>query len=262
MLAIKPKQNKIIFTDLDGTLLDHHSYDFSPANEMLHYLKLNDIPIILTTSKTMPEVIALQKQLGIHYPFIIENGAGIVIPTKNEYKMIHLGKTHNTILKAFKRYQKKYSMEGFSSMSIEKVADLTNLPYDNAKMAKERSYGEPFLLEPKSDYINLRQTARNEGFDIVQGGRFYHLITKNIDKANAIKELTKIYENEFDEIYTTIALGDGNNDVTMLENVDIAILIPKYDGSYISNSIKNIKKAKTPGPKGWNESLKEVFNVS
>lgn len=56
MFRKKPKQNIIIFTDLDGTLLDHNSYDFSEALEMLSYIKNHNIPLILTTSKTKIEV--------------------------------------------------------------------------------------------------------------------------------------------------------------------------------------------------------------
>ena len=146
MLAIKPIHNIIIFTDLDGTLLDHNTYDFSPALEIIEYCKINNIPIIITTSKTKSEVLQLQEQLKIDFPFIIENGAGIVIPTKDGLETIDLGITYDKTIEAFKKYQKNYNMEGFNSMSTQKVSELTNLPLEDASMAKQRSYGEPFLL--------------------------------------------------------------------------------------------------------------------
>lgn len=261
MLTIKPKQNTIIYTDLDGTLLDHNSYDFTPALEMINYLKEQDIPIILTTSKTKDEVIELQKKLQIKFPFIIENGAGIFFPKDDSYEVENLGITYDKTLETFNKYKKEYTMEGFSQMSDEKVAKLTGLSLDEAKLARARSYGEPFLLEPSNAYINLRQIARNDGFDIVKGGRFFHLITKGIDKANATQHLTKIYEKTFGEKFTTIALGDGENDLTMLKSADTPILIPRYDNTFISHNIKHLTKASYPGPKGWNDALKKVFNV-
>jgi mannosyl-3-phosphoglycerate phosphatase len=262
MNITKPTQNIIIFTDLDGTLLDHHTYDFAPALFMLEYLKKQNIPVILTTSKTKEEVLLLQNKLDINYPFIVENGAGIFFPSKDKLDVIHLGITYDKTLETFKKYKKDFILEGFFQMSDEKVAQLTGLDLEDAKLARSRSYGEPFLFDDTKDYIALRQLARNEGYDIVKGGRFYHLITKGIDKANSVLHLKKIYEEKFNAPFKTIALGDGNNDLTMLEAVDTPILIPKYDGNYISHTIKHITKAKYPGPKGWNQALKEYFNVS
>ena len=57
----KKKENYLIFTDLDGTLLDHATYSFNDAKEMLSYLKLNDIPLIIITSKTKHEILKLRR---------------------------------------------------------------------------------------------------------------------------------------------------------------------------------------------------------
>ena len=97
--------------------------------------------------------------------------------------------------------------------------------------------------------------------DIVQGGRFYHLITKGQDKANAIKHLVKQYEKNSDDKFKTIALGDSANDLNMLQSVDIPVLIPHPDGSFLECSIEGVTKAPFPGPKGWNAVLKEYFDV-
>ena len=37
----------IIFTDLDGTLLDRNTYSFEPANLLFDLIWLKDIPLIL-----------------------------------------------------------------------------------------------------------------------------------------------------------------------------------------------------------------------
>ena len=83
--------NIIIFTDLDGTLLDHTNYGFEAALPMLDFIKTNDIPLIIVTSKTKNEVIRIQELLGFKAPFIIENGAGIFIPFEDTYEEIALG---------------------------------------------------------------------------------------------------------------------------------------------------------------------------
>ena len=70
----------IIFTDLDGTLLDHHTYRFDAAVEALTELKFRSIPVILNTSKTAEESITLSIELDICHPVIVENGGAIVLP--------------------------------------------------------------------------------------------------------------------------------------------------------------------------------------
>ena len=71
---------QIFITDLDGTLLDHHTYDYSPAWPALHRLKKEHAPLILSTSKTAAEIIPFRLEIDNHDPFIVENGGGIFIP--------------------------------------------------------------------------------------------------------------------------------------------------------------------------------------
>ncbi len=46
----------VVFTDLDGTLLDHDSYSYTAAEPALDFIRNNNIPLIFTTSKTAIEV--------------------------------------------------------------------------------------------------------------------------------------------------------------------------------------------------------------
>ncbi len=65
------------FSDLDGTLLDSHSYDWQPAARLSRLHEAN-IPVILCSSKTSAEMLYLQKMLGLQgLPLIAENGAVI-----------------------------------------------------------------------------------------------------------------------------------------------------------------------------------------
>ena len=70
----------IIFTDLDGTLLDHKTYAATKARQALLCLKKNNIPLIICTSKTRPEIEFYRQKLRISHPFIAENGGAIFIP--------------------------------------------------------------------------------------------------------------------------------------------------------------------------------------
>jgi len=54
---------RVIFTDLDGSLLDHYSYSFAPAANYLERLESQQTPVIAITSKTRAEVLAIREQM-------------------------------------------------------------------------------------------------------------------------------------------------------------------------------------------------------
>ena len=255
------EKNIIIFTDLDGTLLDHNTYSFEAALPMLDFIKKQKIPLIIVTSKTKSEVIHIQKLLGLKTPFIVENGAGIFIPKEGEYEMIPLGCDYQEVRSAFVRYAKHIAMRGFFDMNIGEISEYTGLDAKSAADAKARSFSEPFVLEDEKALSKLLKMAEKDGLDVVKGGRFYHLITKGQDKAKAMKTLVARYEKEKGCSFKTVALGDSPNDLTMLKNVDTPILIPRPDGSYMPCDIAHISQAPFPGARGWNTAMKEYFNV-
>jgi mannosyl-3-phosphoglycerate phosphatase len=261
MIQTNKTTNYLIFTDLDGTLLNHENYSFKEAQEMLTFIKKNTIPLIIVTSKTKDEVIKLQKKLNIKYPFIIENGAGVFIPTEDSFEIIALGKTYQETLKYFQEYSKDISMKGFYQMSDEEVANLTGLSLEKASLARKRTFSEPFIVDDISKVKSLKKRAQKDGFDVVKGGRFYHLISFGQDKANAMKVVKEYYEKLNQKSYKTIALGDGENDLTMLEAANQAVLIKRFDNTFIDCDVQDVIKSEFVGPKGWNESLKRYFHV-
>jgi len=255
----KKNTDYLIFTDLDGTLIDHNSYSFEKAKEMIHYIQKNDIPLIIVTSKTKQEVLKIQKQLGLNQPFIVENGGGIFIPRQDNLEQITMGKTYKEALSFLGIYKEIFNIKSFSDMTNKEVSDLTGLSIEESILAKTRNFSEPFIIDDDSNLDVLKELSLQEGFDIVKGGRFYHLISLGQDKANAMMILKKKYEDKDDITYTTIALGDGENDKTMLDFSDISILIKKYNNSFIDYDKKGLIKTNKIGPEGWNESLKEIL---
>ena len=261
----------LVFTDLDGTLLNHNDYSFADALEALSYLKNNSIPLIIVTSKTFSEVKTLQKKLDITCPFIVENGAGIFLPAdsvlaqnipyQNRHIKISKAQSYLELRLFFKTLQEKYPLKGFGDMSVDEVMKLTDLDKVDALNAMQRDFTEPFIATGNIDIELIKKEAHQEDLDVVKGGRFYHLISQGQDKAKAMKHLTHLFEERFSKKIKMIALGDSANDFTMLKSADIGILIQLHDGTFADIDSNTIIKSAYSGSKGWNESLLKILDV-
>lgn len=266
----------VIFTDLDGTLLDNKTYSFYPATEALDKIKRLDVPLIFCTSKTRAETTVLWQKIGLSHPFIVESGQAIVCP-KNYFPqvpensrqvdnliMIVLGADYFEILKAINHIKKQvgHVLVGFNDMSVEDVARETGLSIDGARLAKQREFDEPFkiLQEPHRYEPVIIRIAQSFGLRCIRSGRFYHLHGKS-DKGKAVRFLCDLLAKKLGEL-KTVGLGDSAMDLHMLLEVDVTVIIPKDDGSYDGVLLKELpfaKRAPLPGPAGWNRVVLELL---
>ena len=70
----------LIFTDLDGTLLDPLTYSYESAAPALDRVRALHIPLVIVSSKTRAEIDVYRRRLHNEHPFISENGGGIFVP--------------------------------------------------------------------------------------------------------------------------------------------------------------------------------------
>ncbi|XPV69315.1 MAG: HAD-IIB family hydrolase [Halarcobacter sp.] len=258
---------KIIFTDLDGTFLNHDDYSFTSSQEALKLISKENIPLIFTTSKTKTEVELLQKEVGIKEPFIVENGAAIFFPKdyknfdlsfldlKDDYYVVQLGLSYKQILNFYNKYKDEFGMYGFSDMSDKELGEFTSLSKDKIRLSKSRGFTEPFILKDKTKLKNLKALALTYKIKVTKGGRFYHLIGEHQDKGVAVKKAKEIFKKIYQKKVVSIGLGDGPNDIEMLKNVNIPIIIKNHKGEYLKTDIKSVQKSSFKGSKGWNEMV-------
>lgn len=264
----------LIFTDIDGTLLDHFDYSFSQAIAVIETLNERKIPIIANTSKTFAEMVKLQQTIGFNAPFVSENGAVIYIPigyfeqqpedtfTQGYYWVKEFSQPREYWLELLNEQAQAFKNDfvGFSSLSVEELCELTDLSPDNAKLALDRHYAEPLLWKGddtnKQAFIKLMTTA---GAHTLQGGRFLH-VGGDTDKGKAMKWLAEVYSKQYGASVTTIALGDSGNDNAMLEAADIAIQIksPTHEFPILTTNKQSIKSTEY-GPKGWAECISKTL---
>jgi mannosyl-3-phosphoglycerate phosphatase len=264
----------IVFTDLDGTLLDE-SYSFAAAQPALRKTAELDIPLVLCSSKTRKEIEHYRKKLGNSHPFISENGGGIFIPeryfpdesvletfspiTEKGYRIIRLGTPYNELRAVIAQLRAEgFALTGFGDLSLYQLVEQTGLPTDEALLCKERDFDEPFLFKgADNEKEALFHSIQAKGLFTTQGV-FFHLLGNN-DKGKAVTILSEIYRARYGSI-RTVALGDSPNDLPMLESVDFPVAVQRPDGRHHpSLSLPNLYKAEGIGPHGWNSAILDLL---
>ena len=71
----------VIFTAVDGVLCDADTRSTHETRAALKMLAHRDIPLVLTSSRPSSELLALQRELDLRYPFVAGGGASLHIPT-------------------------------------------------------------------------------------------------------------------------------------------------------------------------------------
>lgn len=219
----------VVFTDLDGTVLDE-KYSFQDVEPIITHLLSLNVAVVLCSSKTRTEIEFYRKMLNISDPFISENGGAIFTPKNyfevanfdkqtKEYDIIELGIPYAELRKKLQNIRAKTGCKliGFGDMSAEEVAKDSGLSVELAGWAKQREYGEPFRVLDCNEK-KLCAAAKDEGLFITKGDRYYHLKGEN-DKGAAVKRLNEVYEKNFGQTQT-IGVGNSANDLPMLDVVD------------------------------------------
>lgn len=265
----------LVFTDLDGTLLNHDDYSYAHAKPALAELDRLNIPLILVSSKTAPEMLKLRQELGNQAPLVAENGSLVMIPENllidlgievdarsisEGYYYDYKGVTREQILQVLSELKSDYRFTGFAWMTTQEIVQATGLSEAGAELAAERKASEPILWRDQEEQLpEFIELLEERKLRVVKGGRFYHVMGQ-CDKGDAVASLSKFYGHFYGEAPHTVALGDSPNDLDMLKQVDTAIIVPHKDGIYMEDdALKNARHAPEDGAAGWNGALLTVL---
>ena len=272
-----PHSNEIlVFTDLDGTLLDHDTYSFEPALPALAMLAQKNIPVIINSSKTLVEILKIRSALGNCHPFIAENGSVVAVPEQTFYGLTHkdplfqpqsgllvrrLGGDRKAVLDILNRLRQThgFSFEGFADMEPARLSRVTGLTENQAIQAGQRLSTEPVLWQDTPEqWEAFAGHLADAGLGWVQGGRFIS-ISRPFDKKDGVACLLDLYADKMGKVPFTIGLGDSPNDQAMLDMMDIAVVIRSARCDQIQlNRPQTIIRTTARGPEGWQEAFKGI----
>jgi mannosyl-3-phosphoglycerate phosphatase len=275
------QKNLIIFTDLDGTLLDDRDYSWTAARPALRALAQAHCPLVIVTSKTRAEVEPILLALGRREPFAVENGGAVYIPVGylpfipegavpdrgGWYKVI-LGAPRPRLVKKLTIAARRAEVQirSFSEMTSREVAERTGLALDDARRALRRQYDEPFVIlnETAHAWSHLREEIERQGFGTTRGSRFFH-ITGRTDKGVAVARLIGWLRRALGPNWRTAGLGDCPNNIPLLNAVDQPILVARPGNRYDTETLAAVPRVQCAGgvgPVGWNRAVLRLCGLA
>ncbi|WP_213991030.1 mannosyl-3-phosphoglycerate phosphatase-related protein [Sodalis sp. dw_96] len=259
------KDPLLVVTDLDGSLLDHHTYSWQPAEGWLEKLKSHHIPVVICSSKTSAEIMALQTGMGLKdAPFIAENGAMLHAgalgqhPDQSVTKI--LGQDYaavREVLETLRRLQ-GFKFFGFGDVDEKLIGEWTGLSPHDALLAQQRQASEALIWRDSDERMaEFVQALAAQDLTLIQGGRFYHVLSKGSNKGAAVRWLLDLYRGHDGRPWQSLGLGDGPNDISMLRAVDYAVIIRGYSKTPVELGPlqRSVYRTVAYGPEGWCEGL-------
>ena len=264
----------LVFTDLDGSLLDHRSYSYAQALPQLLKLEAMGVPIIFVSSKTGAEIMQLRQEMSNTHPFIVENGAAVLIPEHyfsarppesrlvDGYWVYEMSEPRTRWLELLASLEGEYpdEFDYFYQVGPAGIVAMTGLTLTQAERANLRQYSEPVRWlgseDRKSHFV---RRLLEFGASVQTGGRFMSVSGEH-DKGSALSWLRDLYKNAspYAGIFD-LAIGDSNNDRAMLEVAESALLIrsPVHDFPILQRGARGVIHSEAMGPAGWAEGVEK-----
>ena len=262
---MKQKKQIIIFTDLDGSLLNKDTFRFDEIEDYFRELISIGIKIIPNSSKTESELLYFNKEYNLNLSFIAENGSsinGLNLIHKNLPETISLGRTVDKIYDIYSKNiphvleQKVIFISKLDKREQEKILGLS---LHKVKLAMDRKYSIPVQFKgsevEKNEFIKIMNDA---GLTVQTGGRIMTICDK-VNKSEAIIKTLELISNKIQNDIITIGVGDNQNDIDMLSETDYSCLVKNdnFDTSLIN--IDNLIKSSKPSPLGWADVIKTAI---
>jgi mannosyl-3-phosphoglycerate phosphatase family protein len=272
----------LIFTALEGALVDPRTDSFADAEEALSELERRKIAYILLTSRTREEIEPIRRKMGHNHPFVTENGGGIFFPDgyfslripgvvrTARYLSIAQGRPYAEVCEALDEIAEECAVgvAGFHHMSLREIADNTGLRPRSAELARAREFDEPFYFTSADDKAIARfvEAAREHGFDARRGPTFWHLSAK-CDPARAVRTLSHLFREATHIKLRLVGVGGSQEDLPWLRAVDQAILLPdsRESAKPSERPQENPGRSRAmtmddmPGPAGWNKAILNII---
>ena len=153
----------VLFADPDILRGGRHA-SLADTREALDGLADRGVAVVLWGNETRAEMELIRADLDLRHPFVSESGGGLFLPVGYfaeapanarafaGYDVLDFGRPYPVVAAALHEVANKLkiSVNGFSGMSVQDVANDCRLSLAQARLATLREYDEPFRIVDES----------------------------------------------------------------------------------------------------------------
>ena len=275
----------VIFTALEGALLDSSSGLWEPATEALEEIERQHVPLVLVTRWTRAQIEPLRRKIGHAYPFITENGGGLFIPDgyfpthlegavrAGRYFCVSFGRPYSEAVEALEEIaaESSCSVMGYAQMTAREIAQNTGQSAKEAELDRQREFSERFYFAGESADAVKRFTeiALERKWRLTPGEPFWEIAAAKDQDGNevgrAVRYLMRLYRTSTRTRLSSVGIGALVQDLPLLAAMDHSILLPIRKGEFSPELTSRLPRAmagEAAGPLGWNTALLRMLKNS
>ncbi len=250
----------LLFSDVDGTLLDRHGRYAMTAAELSPFL--DRLSIVLASSRTVLELSRNQRALGIDGPVVAENGAVIAMPwaaagtlpgtreviDDREWCVLRRGPSAEAI-----RDVVRATAAGLGTPVVDQIDVEPTLGRDCSVLVRPAPGHDHASLDP------LTAALTAHGYAVASGGSWL-AVTRDADKGIGARVLLEAQSVAGWQQPPIAAVGDADNDVPLLWMAERRFVIRRPDGSWHPElqAIPSVRLLLPPGIAGWRDVIETI----
>lgn len=244
----------VIFTDLDGTLLEEDGSLSDEARAFLGTQSPRGVRVVPLTSKTRLELCRWLVDIGGERWGSFENGAGLITPSGIEILPGALPVERLRGVLQDVRDETRLAIRSVEEMPDAELAERTGLPLSGIPLVRAREFDLPFVAPEGGEEAISRALLRSPDTRLTKGDRFFHLLGRH-DKADAARRLVELLRPS-----RTAGLGDAPNDAGFLSFVDRPVLVPRRTGvdGRLRAALPGAAVAPARGGAGWSATVRTL----
>ena len=276
----------VIFSAVEGSLIDPASRRWSGAEEALDELERRHVPLVLCTSGTRAQLEPLRAKIGNRHPFVTERGGGLFVPDAyftmklegahrvGRYFCVPCANDYTSTVAALAEIAEEAGADvlGFSQMSAREIARNTGESSREAESAREREFSETFFFvgERGATAQRFARIAGEHGWRAIPGslrgnspgGDVFWELTSNASPERAIRHIMRLYQAALHHKPRAIGIGSAPADLGMLSAVNKRFVLPRHGEVFedaLTSALPGASRGVAPGPEGWNQAVLAVL---
>lgn len=250
------KKTKILFTDLDGTLLNSEKQIGDYTREVLDLWAKAGHKLVLCSGRDINSVRSVKEYLNLNYPgmYLIGYNGGQIVDCETGKTIYQVSLTYDQILYV-KEAAEKWGLHfhTYTDTNIISPSDDEELHYyqrviktpviisEDVKEVKENGSCKCLIIElhdlEKSEAFrkSLLPWAEKEGITLLYSNPYYLEVFPSVSgKGASVKKLCELLSIN---LALSVAAGDAGNDISMIEEAGMGIAM--------ANGSEDIKMAAT-----------------